>query len=56
MLRNDISHRIGFAIPEKVMRCVRRKQRKEVLHAKGIAGSRVSRRRRRDGWSNVDCT
>ena len=55
-LRNDISARIGYAVPDKVVKCIRRKQRKEVLHAKGVAGSRVSRRRRRDRWSDVDCT
>lgn len=55
-LRNDISARIGYAVPDKVVKCIRRKQRKEVLHAKGVAGTRVSRRRRRDRWSDVDCT
>ena len=55
-LRNDISARIGFDVPKRVVVCVRRKQRKEVLHAKGVAGSRVSRRRRRSNWSDVDCT
>lgn len=57
-LRNDISSRIGFAVPKKVLICVRRKQRKEVLHALGKTGggARVSRRRRRNSWSDVDCT
>lgn len=56
-LRNDISSRIGFAVPKKVLVCVRRKQRKEVLHALGKAGGRgITRRRRRNDWSNVDCT
>lgn len=30
----------SFSVPEQVMVCVRRKQRKEVLHALGHAGSR----------------
>lgn len=54
-LRNDISNRVGFAVPKKVVVCVRRKQRKEVLHAMGKAGGRVSRRRRRNDASNIDC-
>lgn len=57
-LGNDISSRVGFAVPKKVLVCVRRKQRKEVLHALGKTGggARVSRRRRRNAWSDVDCT
>lgn len=54
-LRNDISARVGFAVPKKVVVCVRRKQRKEVLHAMGKAGGRVSRRRRRTDASDIDC-
>lgn len=48
--------RLGFAVPEKVVRCVRRKQRREVLFAvrKTGAGSRA-RYRRRDEWSDVSC-
>lgn len=52
------SARVGFAVPRDVAICVRRKQRKEVLHAskfggKGAGG--VSRRRRRNEFSYVDC-
>lgn len=53
--RDDISSRVGFAVPERVAVCVRRKQRKEVLHALRKTGSGVSRVRRRNIWSDVDC-
>lgn len=49
------SSRVQFAVPAKVVVCVRRHQRKEVLHALGKAGGKVSRRRRRNSWSHVDC-
>lgn len=56
-LRNDISSRIGFSVPKHVAVCIRRKERKEVIHAIGKAGrgGRVSSRRRRNYWSGVDC-
>lgn len=48
--------KVGFAVPRKVGICVRRKQRKEVLHALRIAGSGGIRRdRRRNDWSDVVC-
>lgn len=40
---------------DRVLVCVRRKARKEVLFAKGFGGGRVSRRRRRNELSNVFC-
>lgn len=49
------SSRIAFAAPRGVAVCVRRKERREVIHAIGKAGSRVSRRRRRTWTSEVDC-
>lgn len=49
------SSKVGFAVPHDVAICVRRKQRKEVLHAKGRAGGKVSRFRRRNEFSNVKC-
>lgn len=55
-VRNDtLSHRVGFAVPDRVAMCVRRKQRREVIHALGKSGSGGSRRRRRNAWSDVDC-
>lgn len=54
--RNDtLSARVGFAVPDRVAVCVRRQQRKEVIHALGKSGSGGSRRRRRNAWSNIDC-
>lgn len=43
---------IAFDAPERVVLCVRRKMRREVVLAKGI---RAGRRRRRSFWSNVKC-
>lgn len=45
-----------FAVPEKVAVCVRRKQRREVIFAKGRAGKGAKARyRRRNDRSNVSC-
>lgn len=45
-----------FAAPQAVVRCVRRGQRKEVIHALGKAGKRGPKGRyRRNMWSNVKC-
>lgn len=55
--RNDISNRVGFAVPKKVSVCVRRKQRKEVIHALRLTGKGSrSPRRIRDWYSDIDCT
>lgn len=40
------SIRLGFKLPRFVAVCVRRKERREIMHAKGFAGSRVSKPRR----------
>ena len=54
--RNDtLSARVGFAVPKRVAVCVRRQQRKEVIHALGKQGGGGSRRRRRNSWSDIDC-
>jgi len=45
---------IGFQAPRQVAVCIRRKTRREVIHAKGIAVSRV-RRPRRTEYSGVEC-
>lgn len=52
-----ISPRVAFAVPSGVGICVRRKQRREVLHATGSVGrgKRVSSFRRRSWFSDVDC-
>lgn len=41
--------RVSFHSPRKVMVCVRRKERREVLFAKGVGGSR--QRKRKPKWS-----
>lgn len=51
----NLSFRVGFAVPNRVAICAKRKIRREVINAKGIAGGSVSRRRRRNYWSDVDC-
>lgn len=54
--RNVISARtqLAFAVPKKVAICIRRKERREVLHARGAAGGRVAKPRRNE-WSNIKC-
>lgn len=53
---NLVPTAIGFKIPNKVAICVRRKQRKEILHAlkKTGRGKRTSRGRRSQ-WSDIHC-
>lgn len=46
---------MGFKAPRHVAICVRRKSRKEVLHALGKAGGKTSKRRRRNSTSNIWC-
>lgn len=57
--RNYPSHKLGFALPWQVVICVRRKRRKEVIHALGIAGAAGVRRRRRtqrrNAYSEIRC-
>lgn len=50
-----LSPHVAFRAPGRVLICIRRKVRREVLHAKGVAGGRVSRRRRRNENSNISC-
>lgn len=45
---------IGFVAPRQVAICIRRKTRRQVIHAKGIAGTRV-RRPRRTEYSGIIC-
>jgi len=49
------SLRLGFAVPAKVARCVRRKQRREVILAKGLGAKGARARRRRNVYSNMEC-
>lgn len=51
-----LSHRVAFSVPKKVAVCVRRAERKEVLHALGKTGTGArSPRRKRNNWSSVKC-
>lgn len=46
----------SFAVPQQVMVCVRRKQRKEVMHALGHAGSRKKQAKpKRNETSYIRC-
>lgn len=49
------SHRITFRSPSSTIVCVRRNQRKEVLHAIGKAGKRGQRRPRQNAFSEISC-
>lgn len=51
----SLSPKIQFDVPARTLVCIRRAARKEVLHAIGKAGGRVSRRRRRNPWTKVVC-
>lgn len=46
---------LSFAVPEKVALCRRREIRREVLHAKRVAGKRGLRPPRRNLWSSISC-
>lgn len=50
-----LSEPLRFPDPKRVLVCIRRKQRRRVLHAKGAAGSRNLRKPRRNQWSEVSC-
>lgn len=47
--------RVGFEEPRSTLICVRRKQRREVLHAFGVAGRRGLRPPRRSQFSAITC-
>lgn len=46
---------VGFIDPARVLVCARRRMRREVLHARGIAGGTGFRSPRFNFWSNVSC-
>lgn len=55
---DDLSRRVGFQLPWQVIICVRRKRRREVMHALDIAGRKgvgAGRPQRRDEYSEVRC-
>lgn len=46
---------VAFKAPSRVVLCVKRQQRKEVIHAIGKAGRSGQRKPRRNQWSDVSC-
>lgn len=54
---NYPSRRVGFALPWQVVICVRRKRRREVLHAMGKTGKGQAKQKPsvRNYYSNVRC-
>lgn len=46
---------IKFADPTRIALCARREIRKEVLHAKKIAGRSGLKKPRRNFWSSISC-
>lgn len=53
--RKRLSPFLGFEMPLKLNICVRRKIRREIMFARGGAGSRKMRKPRRSYYSNVRC-
>lgn len=54
--RSAVPARIGFVAPTSVLVCVRRRTRREVLHAYRRVGAGTRRRRaRRSTYSNIVC-
>lgn len=54
-VRSSIPKAIGFTEPKAVALCVRRHQRREVLHALKKTGRHGARHTRRNKWSDVSC-
>lgn len=52
---NQTKARISFVDPHRVLVCVRRKVRKEVMHALRHAGRSGQRKPRRNAYSSVSC-
>lgn len=46
---------LEFQDAERVVVCVRRRRRREVLHARGVAGSKGLRPPRYNFWSKISC-
>lgn len=52
--RTTVPHAVGFARPREVVICVRRKERREVIHALRKNG-RGGKRARWSEWSHINC-
>lgn len=46
---------VGFVEPHRVLVCVRRTVRKQVMHAMGKAGKRGQKKPRRNAYSEISC-
>lgn len=54
--RAFVAKGLSFRVPDDVLVCVRRKQRKEVLHAlRKVGRGRGGGRKRRNWWSSITC-
>lgn len=49
-----LTYKVGFAAPRRVVLCLRRKVRREVMIAMGNGGGRGTPKRR-NAWSDVQC-
>lgn len=57
-LRGSIPHQVGFEVPKDVVICLRRKRRREIMHALGKAGrGGIGRGRKRhtNHFSEISC-
>lgn len=54
-VRSQTKAVLTFQEPSRTVMCIRRKERREVLFAKGGAGSRRMRPPKRTPWSNISC-
>lgn len=53
--KSRVPSQVAFYAPSQVLVCVRRKRRKEVLHALRKTGKRGQRRPRRNSLSHIRC-
>lgn len=54
---NQVPHQVAFRNPQSVLVCVRRKMRREVLHALRKTGSGSGRKKPKRNWtSGISCT
>lgn len=54
-LRSPVPSAIGFQVPKDVAKCVRRKERREVIHAKRLQKRGARGSKHFNLWSNVRC-
>lgn len=54
-LKSFVSGKIAFGQPDRVLVCVRRSRRREVLHALNLTGRRGQRKPRFNSQSSISC-